>query len=349
MLIFPHETNGAHFDSVAALRISTIDTHTAGEPLRIILDGTPLPNGANMLERWHSAQGEWNRFRRLLMLEPRGHADMYGALIVPPVSPDALFGVLFMHNEGYSTGCGHGTIALAKVAVDLGWTPAVEPLTLIGIDAPSGLLKAYARVADGHVTSSGFENVPSFASLINQSTLVPGIGNVHFDLGYGGAFYAFVDADVIRLQMTATNARQIVEAGMAIKRAVVAKFPFEHPQAPELSFLYGTIFTSKATKANVHSRHVCVFADGALDRSPTGTGVAGRLAILRAKGQLDVGQALAFESITGECFTGRILRDVNYPNLVAVVTEIEGTAYITGRHEFILEKRDPFTEGFLVR
>src|SRR5215469_9782967 len=122
MSIFPHEANSAQLDKVATLRISTIDTHTAGEPLRIILDGTPLPDGANMLERWRNARGEWDRFRRLLMFEPRGHADMYGALIVPPVSPDALFGVLFMHNEGYSTGCGHGAIALAKVAVDLGWT-----------------------------------------------------------------------------------------------------------------------------------------------------------------------------------------------------------------------------------
>jgi proline racemase len=349
MSTFPHEANNALFDRVAALRISTIDTHTAGEPLRIILGGAPLPDGATMLERRRNAQGEWDRFRRLLMFEPRGHADMYGALIVPPVSPDALFGVLFMHNGGYSTGCGHATIALAKVAVELGWTRTLEPVTPIGIDAPSGLLKAYARVAHGHATSSGFENVPSFAPLINQSVSVPGIGNVRFDLGYGGAFYAFVDADVIRLEMTAANARQMVGAGMAIKQAVAARFPVEHPEAPELSFLYGMIFTGKAKKAEVHSRHVCVFADGALDRSPTGTGVAARLAILRAKGELDVGQALAFESITGECFMGRILRDVVYLDLPAVVPEIEGTAYVTGRHEFILEECDPLAEGFLVR
>lgn len=334
---------------VALERIQTIDTHTAGEALRIILSGVPLPEGQNILERRNSAQGSWDRVRRILMFEPRGHSDMYGALIVPPVSSNALFGVLFMHNEGYSTGCGHATIALAKIAVELGWTPAIEPLTAVNIDAPSGLLKAYARVAHGRVTSSGFENVPSFAALLRTKVMVKDLsGEVQFDLGYGGAFYAYVDAQSIGLKLDLSNARQIIDWGMAIKEAVAASFPVQHPQSADLSFLYGTIFTGPANRTH-HSRHACVFADGALDRSPTGTGVAGRLAILRARGELQLNKSVSFESITAEAFQGVILRDCALGEIQAVIPQIEGTAFITGRHEFILESGDPLGGGFLPR
>jgi proline racemase len=336
------------FERVAVERIRTIDTHTAGEPLRIVLEGVPLPKGATVLERRRSAQADWDRFRRLLLFEPRGHTDMYGAIVVPPLSPGALFGVLFMHNEGYSTGCGHATIALAKVAVELGWTPAVEPLTTILIDAPSGLLRAYARVAGGAVISSGFENVASFAPLLGQNVMVANIGNVTFDLGYGGAFYAYVDADAIDLDLDAGNSRQIADMGMAIKRAVAANFSVRHPGESDLSFLYGTIFTGKA-RGRHHSRHVCIFAEGALDRSPTGTGVAGRLAILHAKAEVKVGETLSFEGITGEAFKGRVLRTALEHGEPSVITEIEGTAYITGRHEFVVERGDPLGGGFLLQ
>jgi len=295
------------------------------------------------------AVGEWDRFRRLLMYEPRGHVDMYGALIVPPVSPTAVFGVLFMHNEGYSTGCGHATIALAKLAVELGWVSAQEPVTRIDIDAPSGLLKAYARVSGGKVVSSGFENVASFAPMLGRSLHVTEIGDVTFDLGYGGAFYAYVDADKLGLTLEPNNAREIAAVGMSIKKAVAASFPVEHPDSRDLSYLYGTIFYCKPQRSDAHSRHVCVFADGAIDRSPTGTGVSGRVAIIRAQGLLNIGQPVLFESITGECFQGRVLRDCRIHDQSAVIPEVEGTAFITGRHEFILEQDDPLTDGFLLR
>jgi len=329
--------------------IWTLDTHTAGEPLRIILAGAPTPEGRDILERRRNAGAAWDRYRRILMHEPRGHADMYGAVITPPVTPGALFGVVFLHNEGYSTMCGHAIIALARIAVELKWTPAVEPITAVAIDTPAGRVTAYARIEHGRVVSTFFENVPSFATLLDQRVAVAGLGDVRFDLAFGGAFYAYVQAADIGLALGPNNARALIDAGMAIKSAVASKFDIRHPESPDLSFLYGTIFCGAAERASAHSRHVCIFADGALDRSPTGTGVAARVAILAAKGELRVGEGRDFESITGECFAGRLKRRAIYHGIDAVVPEVEGKAYITGRHEFVVEDDDPLGFGFLVR
>jgi trans-L-3-hydroxyproline dehydratase len=346
---FPPACPDQRLARLGALRITTLDTHTAGEPLRIILGGAPLPEGTTVLERRRAARGDWDRVRRILMYEPRGHADMYGALIVPPVSEGALFGVLFMHNEGYSTMCGHAVIALARLAVELGWTEAVEPITRILIDAPAGLVSAFARVEQGRVVATGFQNVASFAPLLDARVQVEGLGEVAFDLGFGGAFYAYVDADRMGLDLIPENARAIIDAGMRVKRAVMAGFPVEHPTEPDLGFLYGTIFTGRAHRPGGHSRHACVFADGALDRSPTGTGVAGRVAILHARGELGLDEPIRIESITGESFLGRAVRALDFHGHAAVIPQVEGMAYVTGRHEFIVEADDPLAEGVFIR
>jgi proline racemase len=208
-----------NFDTLPGDRIETIDMHTAGEPLRIILSAPFLPQGADILARRHNAQcGEWDQFRRVLMFEPRGHQDMYGAIITSAVTKDAAFGVLFIHNEGYSTMCGHAIIALAKAAVELGWVTAVEPSTTVKIDTPAGQVTAHARIAARRVISTSFENVPSFVAELDRVVIVPGLGKVSFDLAYGGAYYAFVDADSINLALDPDNGRQIAAAGMAIKK-----------------------------------------------------------------------------------------------------------------------------------
>ena len=333
-------------DRIGKSRILTIDTHTAGEPLRIILGGVPLPDGLSILERRASASRDWDRYRRFLMWEPRGHKDMYGALILPPSTSDADFGVLYMHNDGYSTGCGHATIALAKVAVELGWVKRSDPITTVSIDAASGRLKAFARLRDGEVQSSGFENVPSFVLELDQTVDVPGVGKIRFDLAYGGAFYAFVEAEPLGLELTAQNTDRIRVCGMAIKRTISERFSIVHPMHPELGYLYGTIFTGPARARSAHSRHVCVFADGAIDRSPTGTGVSGRLAILRSRGEIGVGEPYAFESITEQTFVGRALRDITYQGKKSVAPEIEGTAFLTGIHQFVVEEGDGLAGGF---
>jgi proline racemase len=344
------QVSTSKFNTLPGDHIETIDMHTAGEPLRIILSAPFLPQGADILQRRRNAQnGAWDRFRRVLMFEPRGHQDMYGAVLTSAVTEGASFGVLFLHNGGYSTMCGHGIIALGKAAVELGWVDAVEPETIVKIDTPAGLVTAHARLVKGRVSSTWFENVPSFAAELNQTVIVPELGPVCFDLAYGGAYYAFVDAPSIGLTLDPDNGRQIAAAGMAIKKAVMATLPIHHPEAEDLSFLYGTIFTGPAQGAGVHSRHTCVFADGAIDRSPTGTGVSARMALLYARDPSVLSRSVKIESLTGEYFTGRISRTIEYHGLPAVLPEIEGTASFTGRHTFLIEPSDALADGFLVR
>lgn len=330
-------------------RVEAIDMHTAGEPTRIILGSPALPAGVDILHRRREAQVSWDRYRRVLMFEPRGHQDMYGALILPPVSPQAHFGVLFLHNEGYSTMCGHAVIALGRAAVELGWVPVTEPQTIVRIDTPAGLIKARVRVEGGRARSTCFENVPSFVFSLDRTIDVPELGRVRYDIAYGGAFYAFVDAPSIGLSLTLDNGRAIAKAGMSIKNAVISAQPLHHPESTDLSFLYGTIFTAPSTRDGVHSRHACVFADGAVDRSPTGTGVSARMALLDVRQSLEQDAKVRIESLTGGVFTGSIARKVEFHGIQAVIPSVEGVASFTGRHTFICEPDDPLGDGFLVR
>ena len=330
-------------------RIEAIDMHTAGEPTRIILRSPTLPAGVDILSRRREAQLSWDRYRRLLMFEPRGHQDMYGALILPPVSAQAHFGVLFLHNEGYSTMCGHAIIALGRAAVELGWVPVTEPQTIVLIDTPAGLIKAHVRVDRGRALSTCFENVPSFVDSLDHTIDVSGIGRVRYDIAYGGAFYAFVDAPSIGLALTPDNGRAIALAGMLIKDAVRSAQPLHHPESADLGFLYGTIFTAPSTREGVHSRHACVFADGAIDRSPTGTGVSARMALLDVRAPLNQDIKVPIDCLTGGVFTGSIARRLEFHGLRAVIPAVEGVASFTGRHTFLCEPDDPLGDCFLVR
>jgi proline racemase len=331
------------------LRITTLDVHTGGEPFRVITGGYPELPGDTILARRRYAREHLDHLRTALMWEPRGHADMYGCIVTPPVSPGADFGVLFMHNEGYSTMCGHGIIAIAKVAVETGLVPAVEPETTVRIDAPAGLVTAYARVADGQVTSVRFHNVPSFVVALDETVQVPGLGRVRYDLAFGGAFYAYVQAADVGLTCTHEDFRPLIEKGTAIKRAIVASRPIRHPFEEDLSLLYGTIFIEPPRGEGAHSRNVCIFAEGEVDRCPTGTGVSGRLAIHHARGEGAVGQPIVVESIIGSRFTGRIVDTTTFGPYDAIIPEVEGTAHITGRHEFLIDPNDPLREGFILR
>ena len=337
------------FASISGERIEAIDMHTAGEPTRIILKAPSLPVGTDILARRREAQSAWDRYRRVLMFEPRGHQDMYGALVLPPVSPQAHFGVLFLHNEGYSTMCGHAVIALGRAAVELGWVPVAEPRTVVQIDTPAGLVTAHVRVKGRRALATCFENVPSFVTALDQTIDVAGVGRVRYDIAYGGAFYTFVDAPSIGLALTPDNGRAIAAAGTSIKNAVMSASPLRHPEAADLSFLYGTIFTAPGARERVHSRHACVFADGAIDRSPTGTGVSARMALLDARKTLEADARVQIESLTGGLFTGGIARRLDFHGIPAVIPTVEGVASFTGRHTFLLEPDDPLGEGFLVR
>lgn len=331
------------------LRITTIDAHTGGEPFRVITGGYPDLPGDTILERRRYAREHLDHLRTALMWEPRGHADMYGCIVTPPVTPEAEIGILFMHNEGYSTMCGHGIIGIAKVALETGLLPLTEPETTIRIDTPAGLVTAHARVEEGQVTSVRFHNVPSFILALDQTVDVPRLGRVRYDIAFGGAFYAFVQEADAGVTCTPDDFRLLIEKGVAIKRAVMASRPIPHPFEEDLSFLYGTIFVGPPLGEGAHSRNVCIFAEGEVDRCPTGTGVSARLAIHYARGEVGVGEPIVVESIIGSRFTGRIVETTAFGPYPAIIPEIEGTAHITGRHEFLIDPADPLRDGFMLR
>lgn len=330
-------------------KITTIDAHTEGEPFRVIIGGFPDLPGGTMLARRRYAKEKFDHLRTALMWEPRGHADMYGCIITRPVSPEADIGILFLHNEGYSTMCGHGIVGIATVALETGLLPMDPPETTIRIDTPAGLVTAYARVANGRVTSVYFHNVPAFVLALDQQVVVPGIGEVRYDVAFGGAFYAYVQAEDVGLTCTPKDFQQLIEKGMAIKRAVMASTPIVHPFEEDLGFLYGTIFIGPPLSKGAHSRNVCIFAAGELDRCPTGTGVAGRLAIHHARSEINIDQPVVIESIIGSRFTGRVVATTTFGPHRAIVPEVEGTAHITGRHEFLIDPSDELRHGFILR
>jgi proline racemase len=331
------------------LSITTVDAHTAGEPFRVITSGFPGLPGETILARRRYARENLDHLRTALMWEPRGHADMYGCIVTPPVSPEADIGILFMHNEGYSTMCGHGIIGIVKVALEIGMLPITGPQTTVRIDTPAGLVTAYARVVGEQVKSVAFHNVASFVLTLDETVHVPGLGDVRYDIAFGGAFYAFVQAQHVGLSCTPEDFRPLIEKGMAIKRAIMASRPIPHPFEEDLSFLYGTIFIGPPLGEGAHSRNVCIFAEGEVDRCPTGTGVSGRLAIHHARGEVELNQPIVVESILGTRFTGRIVETTTFGSYPAIIPEVEGAACITGRHQFLIDPDDPLRDGFILR
>ena len=331
--------------------ITTLDTHTVGEPLRIITGGMPELPGETILARRRYMQEHYDHIRRALMWEPRGHYNMYGAILTPSVTPEADLGVLFMHNEGYSTMCGHGTIGLVTALLETGVLPTRGKHTPVNLDTPAGLVRATAHLDDaGHVEYVSFLNVPSFLYTRDLALDVSSYGRLTVDVAFGGAFYVVLPASQVGLRVSPEQTSRLVEAGEAIKQAVNTHVRVRHPVEDDLSFVYGTIFTDMPADPAHHSRNVCIFANGEVDRSPTGTGVSARLALHYARGEIAEGQRIMIESILGgtSVFTGRVVERAQVEPFEAIVPEVSGTAYITGRHEFLLDPRDEPGRGFLL-
>jgi len=324
-------------------RITTIDMHTGGEPLRVIVDGLPPIEGRTLLEKRRYFRDHYDHLRTGLMWEPRGHADMYGAVVTS--SADADFDVFFLHNEGYSTMCGHAIIALTKLVVE---TQVIDKHE-IAFNVPAGRIRARASVSGGKVVEASFRNVPSFLYLRDQHVDVQGIGSVEFDVAYGGAFYAFVSAQAVGLQLTPEHVARVIDHGRRIKRAVMGQFSIKHPFEEDLSFLYGTIFTAPALDPVHHSRNACIFAEGELDRSATGSGVSARAALHFAKGELGLNERVTIESILGSTMSVEVVAVTKLGPYDAVIPEVSGTASIIGRNEFYFDPEDPFQNGFIFR
>jgi len=313
------------------LRVETVDYHTGGEPFRIVTGGAPPLEGATILAKRRHAREHCDDVRKLLVHEPRGHADMYGCFVTEPEDEDADLGVVFFHNEGYSTACGHGTIALVTWALESGRVDAAGPEMRVVVDVPSGRLETWACLDDGRVRSVRFRNVPSFVHS-------PGVS-------FGGAFYASVEERVEPRELP-----RLIELGRRVKRELEAEREIVHPLEPELNGIYGVIFWQHESDGPpLAQRNVTVFADGEVDRSPCGSGTSARLALLHAEGRLGAGDELLHRSIVGSEFRARIVAETEVAGIPAVVTEVEGSAHLTGRHEFVLEPDDELGLGFLLR
>ncbi|MEJ7762470.1 MAG: proline racemase family protein [Thermomicrobiales bacterium] len=328
--------------------ISTIDAHAGGEPLRIVTAGFPVPRGETVLDRRRWFEAHHDDLRRLLLFEPRGHADMYGAILTPPTSPGADHGVIFLTNEGYSTMCGHGIIALTTALLETGALPMAEPETTVTYDAPAGPIVARASVAGERVTGVTFANVPSYVIATDVPVRLAS-GEVRATVAWGGAAYALVEAADLGIAFEPGNAAELVRLGMEVKRAVSAAVAIDHPEDGRLSGLYGTIISAPPTGPGADGRNVTVYADGAIDRSPCGTGTSAKLAALHVTGRLATGQDYVHESIIGTAFTGRVTAETTVAGRAAVETEIAGRGFVTGFHQFVLDPDDPLAAGFLLR
>ena len=324
-----------------AMTVSTVDYHTAGEPFRIVSGGVPALQGRTILEKRRFALQQLDHIRQLLVFEPRGHADMYGGFVTEPEDEGASLGVVFFHNAGYSTACGHGTIALVTWAIESAMGPAGSPLTEVTVDVPSGRLKTVATVRDGRVQSVSFRNVPSFV-LVDSIQVPAGGRRVEVAVSYGGAFYAIVPAERFELPIEPAFVPRFIELGREIKAAIEGERKISHPLQPELEGIYGVMFT-------VGNRNVTVFADGEVDRSPCGSGTSARLALLYTRGELARGATLMHESVIGGRFASRVVEEERVGDYPAVITEVEGSAHLTGYHHFVLSAHDPIGTGFLIR
>lgn len=334
------------------LQIKTIDMHTGGEPLRVIVEGFPELKGDSVLAYRRFCKENYDYLRTALMFEPRGHADMYGCLLVPPNDAEGDFGILFLHNEGYSTMCGHAIIAIATLAVDMEWIEVREGDNVLKIDAPCGRITAFANVKNGKVRGVRFHCVPSFVVGLDRVIEVEGLGKVTYDLAYGGAFYAYVDMkkNDFDFGLSTKSYRSLIQAGRAIKRAVMQQdTEIVHPFEADLSFLYGTIFIGDSDTEGIDSRNVCIFAEGEVDRCPTGSGVSGRMAIHKARNEINYGETMTIESITDSVFKGSVVSEQDFGNFKAVIPQVEGTAHITGMQTFVIDPNDPMKEGFILR
>jgi proline racemase len=331
------------------LIIRTIDAHAAGAPLRLVVDGFPSPRGTTMAEKREWVTAHADGLRRAIMFEPRGHADMCGAVLTEPVSPGAHAGVLFFDSDGCSPMSGHGIISVATIALERGLVMPGGDGAAVVFDTPAGVVRARAdvRAESGaiRVDRVSYVSVPSFVLLAGWS-IQAGARRLRADVAYGGAFYAIVDSEEAGVAIDGAHVPELRRTGMAIRRAIEGARTIAHPFDSSLSGLQGTIFTGPSHSEGADLRNAAVLADGQIDRSPCGTGMSAVMAVLDAMGLLDAERSFVQESVIGTRISGRVVGRTEVGEYSAVVTEIEGSAWITGEHTFVIDDRDPLKDGF---
>lgn len=327
--------------------ISAVDSHTEGMPTRVITGGVGVIPGATMAERRRWFGENDDDLRTLLMYEPRGHASMSGTILQPPTRPDADFGVLFIEVSGLLPMCGHGTIGTATVLVETGMVDVVEPVTTIRLDTPAGLVVAEVRVEGGRAVSVTIRNVPSFALALDQTVTVDGLGEVGYDIAYGGNFYAIVELEKVGLPFDRAHKQRLLDAGLAIMAAINDQAPPAHPSDPGINGCRHVYLQAPGSTAR-HSRHAMAIHPGWFDRSPCGTGTSARMAQLHARGELGLHTDFVNESFIGSTFTGRLVAEADENDLTTVIPTITGRAWVTGTANYLLDPTDPFPAGFLL-
>jgi proline racemase len=330
--------------------ITTIDSHTAGECTRLVTSGLPPIPGQTVAEKLAWAEDHLSWVPGFLLLEPRGHKDMFGAILVPPCSPEADIGVLFMDNQGYEPMCGHAVIGTTTTVLEMGMFETIEPETRVTLETPSGLVWAYAQVQDGRVRSVSFENVPAFVYRSGVSLQVPEVGDIKVDVVFGGLFFVFVDARQIGVDLEPANAARLADLGIRILAVANRRVPVRHPDLPHIDKIIDLRFYTQPAGGGADSRNVVILGNYMVDRSPCGTGTSAETALRVASGQLRIGESFVTESIIGTSFTGQAVAETQvgdgaeaYP---AVVPRITGRAHVTGFHRFVLDDEDPFPRGF---
>lgn len=328
--------------------IHTIDSHTGGEPTRLIVSGIPL-KGRTLLEQRDYMRKNLDQLRSALMCEPRGHRGMFGAVMAPATRPEVDFGIIWVDHDGsYLNMCGHGTIGIGFVCVEAGLVPITEPVTQIKIDMPAGLVEAHVTVENGRAKRTAIVNVPAFLYRKDVPVEVPGFGKVPVDIAFGGSFFAGVQGKDLGIEVGPENVDALVRAGLAIRKAVNQQVKLQHPalshiKSVDLVTIWGPGRAPGARYKNIH-----VFSDGSFDRSPGGTGTSHMMTILIHRGLMREDEAIISEGITGSLFGGRMLSKTKVGSFDAWVPEISGTAYLTGFHQFVIDPDDPQGYGFRI-
>lgn len=327
--------------------LHAIDSHTAGEPTRIIVGGIPHIKGQTMPQKKEYLEKNLDYLRTAVMLEPRGHRDMFGAILLAPVSPEADLGIIFMDGGGYLNMCGHGTIGAVTVAVETGIVPMVEPVTNIVIEAPAGIVKAEAKVENGKVKSVAFVNVPAFLYKKDQKVMLDG-KEITFDIAFGGSFFAIVDAKELELEVKPENTKIFTQKAMKLREKINSSIELKHPFLSHIKTVDLVEIYDKPTHPEATCKNVVIFGQGQIDRSPCGTGTSAKLATLFAKGEIKQGEKFVYESILGTLFRGEVVGTSKVGDYDAVISKIEGSSYITGFNHFVIDESDPVKYGFIL-
>ncbi|KDR93875.1 proline racemase [Peptoclostridium litorale DSM 5388] len=329
--------------------IQAVDSHTMGEPTRIVTGGVPNIPGKTMAEKKAYLEDEMDHIRTGIMLEPRGHNDMFGSIVTAPTSEEADIGIIFMDGGGYLNMCGHGTIGAVTVALETGMVEMEEPYSNVVLEAPAGLIRATAKVENRKVTEVSFKNVPAFHYKKDVEIEVPGIGNVKLDISFGGSFFAIVSANEIGIDVKPENVQELTRIALLIRDIVNETVEIKHPTLEHIKTVDLVEIYDKPTNPQANYKNVVIFGQGQVDRSPCGTGTSAKLATLYSKGKIKEGEPFVYESILGTLFRGEIIDTTKVGEFDAVVPKITGSAYITGFNHFVFDEKDPVKYGFILK